>query len=57
MQNVHAMRAEVRADYDAAQAWVEGDDAFAVRFERFFTELRDPLVALYGEDARFKPAW
>ena len=24
-----------------------------VRFERFFTELRDPLVALYGDDARF----
>ena len=31
----------------------EGDDAFAVRFERFFTELRDPLVALYGDDPRF----
>ena len=27
--------------------------AFAVRFERFFTELRDPLFALYGDDARF----
>ena len=31
--------------------------AFAVRFERFFTELRDPLVALYGDDARFAAAW
>ena len=51
VQNVHAMRAEVRADYEAALAWSQGDDAFAVRFERFFTELRDPLVALYGDDA------
>ena len=33
--------------------WSSGDDAFAVRFERFFTELRDPLVALYGDDPRF----
>lgn len=57
MQNVHAMRAEVRADYDAALSWIESDDAFTVRFERFFTELRDPLVALYGEDARFARAW
>src|SRR3954453_8061867 len=51
------MRPEVRADYDAARAWVAGDAAFAVRFERFFTELRDPLVALYGSDARFPAAW
>ena len=43
MQNVHAMREEVRADYEAALGVVAGDDAFAVRFERFFTELRDPL--------------
>ena len=57
MQNVHAMRAEVRADYEAALAVVAGDDAFAVRFERFFTELRDPLVALYGDDPRFAGAW
>ena len=34
-----------------------GDDAFAVRFERFFTELRDPLFALYGDDPRFAAAW
>src|SRR3954453_1058792 len=52
------MRAEVRADYDAALRVVgTGDDAFAVRFESFFTELRDPLVALYGEDDRFAAAW
>ena len=57
MQNVHAMRAEVRADYEAALAVVSGDDAFAVRFERFFTELRDPLVSLYGSDPRFADAW
>src|SRR4051794_36833751 len=51
------MRAEVRADYDSARAIARGDDAFAVRFERFFTELRDPLFALYGEDPRFRPAF
>ena len=57
VQNVHAMRPEVRADYEAALEVVDGDDAFAVRFERFFTELRDPLVALYGSDERFAAAW
>jgi amylosucrase len=57
VQNVHAMRAEVRADYEAALGLVGGDDAFAVRFERFFTELRDPLVALYGADPRFPAAF
>src|SRR3954452_3770207 len=51
------MRPEVRADYDAARAWVAGDAAFGVRFERWFTELRDPLVALYGADPRFPAAW
>jgi amylosucrase len=57
VQNVHAMREEVRAEYDAALSIAQGDDAFAVRFERFFTELRDPLVALYGADERFAPAF
>src|SRR3954451_928571 len=52
------MRAGVRADYEAALRVVgSGDDAFAVRFERFFTELRDPLVALYGDDPRFASAF
>src|SRR4051795_5729185 len=51
------MRPGVRADYHAALAWVAGDAAFAVRFERFFTELRDPLVALYGADERFPAAF
>jgi amylosucrase len=51
------MRDEVRADYEAALGVVSGDDAFAVRFERFFTELRDPLFALYGGDPRFEAAW
>lgn len=55
VQNVHAMRPEVRADYEAAR--VTGDRAFATRFERFFTELRDPLFALYGDDTRFAAAW
>jgi amylosucrase len=57
MQNVHAMRPEVRADYERALAHVDGDMAFRTRFERFFTELRDPLVALYGDDARFEEQW
>ncbi|WP_053226870.1 amylosucrase [Solirubrobacter soli] len=57
MQNVHAMRPEVRADYEAARAVAHGDMAFEVRFERFFTELRDPLCALYGDDPRFADAW
>src|SRR4051794_31625617 len=51
------MRTEVRADYEAALRVVSGDDAFAVRFERFFTELRDPLVGLYGDDPRFAAAF
>ena len=56
-QNVNAMRREVRADYEAALSCVSGDAAFAVRFERFFTELRDPMVAVYGSDPRFGAAW
>ncbi len=57
VQNVHAMRPEVRAEYERARARLGGDAAFAVRLERFFTELRDPLVAVYGADARFAAAW
>ena len=53
MQNVYAMRPEVRAEYAAVRARLAGDEAFLVRLERFFTELRDPLVALYGDDPRF----
>jgi amylosucrase len=51
------MRPEVRADFAAALELIGGDDAFAVRFERFFTELRDPLFALYGGDPRFGAQW
>jgi amylosucrase len=57
VQNVHAMRAEVREDYERALAHAGGDAAFATRFERFFTELRDPLVELYGDDPRFAEQW
>jgi amylosucrase len=57
MQNVHAMRPEVRAEYEAALARIGGDAAFAVRLERFFTEVRDPFVSLYGSDPRFPEAW
>ncbi len=51
------MRPEVRADYEQALTWVDGDGAFATRFERFFTELRDPLWAVYGHDERFPVQW
>src|SRR5262245_4397386 len=57
MQNVHAMRPEVRADYERALRDLDGDEPFLTRFERFFTELRDPLVALYGDDPRFAEQW
>ena len=57
MQNVYAMRPEVRADYERALQHVRGDEVFATRFERFFTELRDPLVTLYGDDPRFDAQW
>src|SRR4051812_43951109 len=57
MQNVHAMRPEVRAEFEAAVPALDGDASFRLRFERFFTELRDPLVALYGADPRFDAAW
>jgi amylosucrase len=57
VQNVHAMRPDVRADYERAVAALDGDAAFAVRFERWFGELRGPLLALYGADERFPAAW
>ena len=44
VQNVHAMRPEVRAEYERVRGRIDGDAAFGVRFERFFSELRDPLV-------------
>jgi amylosucrase len=53
VQNVYAMRPEVRAEYADVRARLDGDATFLTRLERFFTELRDPLVALYGDDARF----
>ncbi len=53
VQNVHVMRADVRAEYEEAQAHIDGDAGFRLRLERFFTELRDPLHALYGDDPRF----
>jgi amylosucrase len=53
VQNVYAMRPEVRAEFAEVRVRLAGDATFLTRLERFFTELRDPLVALYGEDARF----
>jgi len=57
VQNVHAMRPEVREDYERALAWIDGDAGFHTRLERFFTELRDPLTAVYGADPRFPAQW
>ena len=57
VQNVHAMRPEVRARHAHALTRIHGDDAFLRRFERFFTELHDPLHAVYGDDRRFAAAW
>jgi amylosucrase len=51
------MRPEVRAEFARATAALGGDAAFRVRLERFFTELREPLVALYGDDERFPAAF
>ena len=56
-QNVHVMRDEVRAEYEAALQHLDGDELFHARLARFFTELRDPLVAIYGEDPRFPAQW
>jgi amylosucrase len=53
VQNVYAMRPEVRAEYAQVRARLDGDPTFMLRLERFFTELRDPLVTLYGGDPRF----
>jgi amylosucrase len=54
VQNVYAMRPEVRAEYVEVRPRLDGDATFMTRLERFFTELRDPLVALYGDDPRFR---
>src|SRR5438309_733712 len=51
------MRPDIRAEYERALALVEGDQAFATRFERWFTQLRDPLMRLYGGDRRFPAQW
>ena len=48
MQNVHVMRPDVRAEYERLGRPLDGDDAFHTRLERFFTELRDPLRAVYA---------
>jgi amylosucrase len=57
VQNAGVMRPDVRADYDRAAGRLGGDDAFAIRFERFFTQLRDPLTRLYGGDRRLPAQW
>jgi amylosucrase len=57
VQNVHAMRPEVRARHAEALTRIDGDAAFLTRLERFFTELHDPLQTIYGHDPRFPRAW
>jgi amylosucrase len=57
MQNRFAMRPEVRAEFELAAERLGGDEAFRVRLERYFTELRDPLHDLYGHDPRFATQW
>ena len=56
MQNVHVMRPEVRADYERLGRPLDADEAFHTRLARFFTELRDPLREVYGDDPRLEPA-
>src|SRR3954465_14579095 len=51
------MTPAVRAEYERALDQVTGDGAFAVRFERWFGDLRGPLQAVYGDDPRFADAW
>src|SRR5215217_5511848 len=51
------MRPEVRARHAEALTRIDGDEAFLTRFERFFTDLHDPLHTIYGADPRFPAAW
>jgi len=48
------MRPDVRAEYERLGCPLQGDEAFHRRLARFFTELRDPLAAVYGDDARLE---
>ena len=48
------MRPDVRAEYERLAGGLEGDVAFHNRLARFFTELRDPLCAVYGDDPRLQ---
>src|ERR671911_405863 len=50
------MRPDVRAEYERLGRPLDGDAAFHIRLARFFTELRDPLVAVYGDDPRLEGA-
>src|SRR5215207_5546154 len=57
VQNRHAMRPPVRAAFDEALELIDGDRAFRTRLERHFTDLREPLVELYGADPRLEEQW
>jgi amylosucrase len=56
VQNVHVMRPEVRAEYERLGRPLAADEAFHTRLARFFTELRDPLKAVYADDPRLESA-
>ena len=49
------MRPAVRAEYERLGRPLDGDAAFHTRLVRFFTELHDPLKALYQDDPRLEP--
>ena len=57
MLNVHAMGPEMRAAYERALARSRGNEAFAIRLERFFGDLHGALTHVYGADDRFPAAW
>ena len=57
VHNVWVMRPELRGEYEKAAALVGGDELFANRLERHFTELWEPLSRLYGGDPRFPEQW
>ena len=50
------MRPDVRAEYERLAGGLAGDAAFHNRLARFFTELRDPLREIYGDDPRLDGA-
>src|SRR4051794_12649051 len=50
------MRPEVLVEYERLGRPLAAGEAFHTRLARFFTELRDPLRAVYGDDPRLEAA-